>query len=104
RRCNQRKEKNEEFFLATFMFSDAAETKVGQALWVDKMNRVYFRGRGVGGAIRKRMRPLNLVTPSGIYAGKGIGVEIVLVQRESEFSGSRLRDNFTAGHGLLPRL
>ncbi|HNO75746.1 MAG TPA: hypothetical protein PKG49_09075 [Nitrosomonas mobilis] len=76
RRCNQRKEKDEEFFLATFMFSDAAQTKVGQELWVEKMNRLYFRGRGVGSAIRKRMRPLNLVTPSGLYAGKSIGVEI----------------------------
>lgn len=83
RRCNKEAEKDEEFFLATFMFSEASQSRVGKALWAEKMNRVYFRGRGVGSAIRKRMNRVNLTTASGIYYGKGFALEIDYARLET---------------------
>lgn len=75
-RCNVALEKDEEFFLATFMFSEAGRTPAGKALWTEKMSRVYFRGRGVGNTIRKRMKRVAITTPCGIYYREGFALDI----------------------------
>ncbi|MFQ5752275.1 MAG: hypothetical protein ACE5HI_09785, partial [bacterium] len=51
--------------------------------WQEKMRRLYFRGRGVGNAISKKMQEVNMVTPQGIYFGKRMALEIDYSRLES---------------------
>jgi len=76
RACNQGVEKDEEFFLATFMFSEAGVGQAGKALWKEQMKRSLFRERGVGRAIRSRLKIVSLNSPAGLYLGNRYGLEI----------------------------
>ena len=83
RRCNQHHEKDEEFFLASLMFSDAGIGEAGRALWQQTVRSMLFRKRGVGKAIRTLLRPVELRSPAGLYLRNGYALEIDYARLES---------------------
>lgn len=73
-KCNQGIGKDEEFFLATFMFSNAGVSKTGKRLWSEKLHRMYYKNIGLKRKIAQNLNQSSLLTPSGIYLGKGITI------------------------------
>ncbi|GAK61226.1 hypothetical protein U27_01125 [Candidatus Vecturithrix granuli] len=69
-RCNQSAGKDEEFFLATFMFSHAGISKAGQRLWSEKVHRMFQKNVGLKRKIAEGLKYANLVTPAGIFIGR----------------------------------
>jgi hypothetical protein len=76
RYCNQKGSKDEEVFLASLMFSDAAMKATGMAMWNSRLPRMLDRHRGVRLAIQQRMSQVELVSPAGIYFGSRLAHKI----------------------------
>lgn len=72
--CNQRAGKDEEYFLATLMFSEAGVTEGGRKLWNERLRRMYEKNVGLRGRIAQSLRRRNVFTPAGIYLGRGMTV------------------------------
>ena len=70
--CNQVAGKDEEYFLATLMFSNAGITEVGKKLWNEKLKRMYEKNLGLRRKVAESMQWRRLSTPAGIYLGKGM--------------------------------
>lgn len=69
--CNNSSGKDEEYFLATFMFSDAGTSEAGKKLWNQKLNRMYDKNIGLRGKIAQNIESAKeIYTPTGIYLGK----------------------------------
>ena len=74
--CNQGLGKDEEFFLATFMFSRAGVSEAGKKLWSEKLHRMYDKNIGLKRKIRDHLNQSSMSTPSGIYLGSGMSITI----------------------------
>lgn len=72
--CNKGAGKDEEFFLATFMFSYAGVSEAGTMLWTEKLNRMYDKNIGLRRKIADHLILSSLYTPSGIYLGNGMTI------------------------------
>lgn len=68
--CNSSAGKDEEFFLATFMFSEAGESIAGKKLWDEKLHRMYDKNKGLKRKIAQNLKYSDCVTHSGIYLGR----------------------------------
>lgn len=68
-KCNHGAGKDEEFFLATFMFSDAGISEAGKQLWSEKMHRAYEKNIGLKRKIADSLKRKEIVTPAGIILG-----------------------------------
>lgn len=73
--CNQDPGKDEEFFLATFMFSEAGVSPAGKRLWDEKLHRMYEKNLGLKKRIASSLHDIDLFTPSGLYIGRRLAVE-----------------------------
>jgi hypothetical protein len=73
--CNKDAGKDEEFFLATFMFSYAGVSEAGKRLWTEKLNRMYEKNIGLRRKIADHLNQSSFYTPSGIYLGKGMTIK-----------------------------
>ena len=74
-KCNQTAGKDEEFFLATFMFSEAGVSDAGKKLWEQKLRRMYEKNLGLKRKIAQNLSRRNVVTPAGIYLGKTMMID-----------------------------
>lgn len=74
-KCNKATEKDEELFLATFMFSQAGVSKEGKRLWAEKINRMYEKNKGLRRIISNSLKHYHTFTPAGIYAGGKMTIE-----------------------------
>ena len=72
--CNNNKGKDEKYFLATFMFSEAGVTSSGKKLWEQKLYRMYKKNTGLRHKIVKSVKRLNVFTPSGIFIRRGLAI------------------------------
>jgi hypothetical protein len=66
-RCNEGAQIDEDYFRATFMFSDAGITPVGKKLWDQKLDKKYKNDLGLRRKIAQDLEEVNLVTPRGLY-------------------------------------
>lgn len=66
-KCNNGMSKDEEFFLATFLFSDAGVSEAGQKIWNARQRRAYDKNSGLKRAIIRALREVNIFTPTGIW-------------------------------------
>ena len=73
--CNLGSGVDEEFFLASFMFSEAGVTSTGKTLWEQKLHRMYAKNNGLRRRIATLLRRVNLVTPSGLFIKRGIVIK-----------------------------
>jgi len=73
-KCNQGAGKDEEYFLATLMFSEAGITETGKKLWNGRLRRMYEKNIGLRRKIVDSMRHREFSTPAGIYLGRGMTV------------------------------
>ncbi len=73
--CNKSTEKDEELFLATFMFSQAGGSKEGKRLWNQKIDRMYEKNTGLRRIISKSLQYDHTYTPAGLYIGKQMTIE-----------------------------
>jgi len=69
-KCNQGLGKDEEFFLATFMFSSAGESPAGKQLWAQKIKGAYKKNLGLRHKIVEHLKQADLLTPVGIFLGR----------------------------------
>lgn len=74
--CNQGAGKEEEFFLATFMFSEAGSTPAGQQLWAEKLDRMYQKNLGLRKTIARVLSDKLVWTPTGLYLGRHMTIKI----------------------------
>ena len=74
-RCNQDPGKDEEFFLATFMFSYAGATDAGKSLWAGKLKRMYEKNLGLKKKIAEHLQHAEIVTPAGLFLGRRMAIE-----------------------------
>lgn len=68
--CNQIASRDEEYFLAALMFSDAGVTNPGRKLWTEKLHRMYAKNLGLRRQVARSLRQIELTTPAGIYLGQ----------------------------------
>jgi hypothetical protein len=74
--CNQGAGKDEEFFLATFMFSEAGSTHAGKQLWAEKLDRTYQKNLGLRKTIARALSHKQIWTPTGLYLGRRMTIKI----------------------------
>ena len=74
RSCNEGAAKDEELFLATFMFTEAGISDAGKKLWDEKLHRMYRKNPGLKKHIARSLQDVNLVTSSGIHLGKRLAI------------------------------
>jgi hypothetical protein len=74
-KCNSGAGKDEDYFLATFMFSKAGVTHAGKLLWKQRLNRMFRKNLGLRRKIAKGLSYESLVTPTGIYLGRRMGLQ-----------------------------
>lgn len=67
--CNKVTEMDEDFFLATIMFTEAGETPEGKIFWDDFLRRMFKKNPALRGKIRRSLSMRNAHTPSGIFLG-----------------------------------
>lgn len=73
--CNNKFGKDEEFFLASFMFTDAGTSDAGKLLWKEKLHRMYNKNIGLKRKIAEHLKPVDVISKGGIFLRKGIGVK-----------------------------
>lgn len=73
-KCNRGAGKDEEYFLATLMFTEAGVTEVGKKLWNGRLRRMYEKNIGLRRRIARSIRRRDVLTPAGIYLGRGMTV------------------------------
>lgn len=74
--CNQGAGKDEEFFLATFMFSEAGATPTGEQLWAEKLDRMYQKNLGLRKTIARGLSHKQVWTPTGLYLGRHMTIKV----------------------------
>ena len=81
-KCNREAGKDEEYFLATLMFSDAGITSAGVRLWKEKLRRMYQKNLGLKGKISSLLAYKRVYTPYGLYLGRRrtLGFEITRLE------------------------
>ena len=86
KKCNKLTEKDEEHFLATFMFGPAGVTQVGKQLWGEKLHRMYEKNQGIRQRIGTSLQKIEFVTPHGLFVRHGLGVKLERGRLESVVS------------------
>jgi hypothetical protein len=76
KKCNQGFEKDEELFLATFMFTDAGVSDTGKSLWDEKLHRMYEKNLGLKRKIAQLLKEVDVKTPSGIFLGRRMAIQL----------------------------
>lgn len=66
---------DEDYFVATCMFSDAGVTMAGTALWKQRLRRMYDKNLGLRKRIARSITWRNVVTPVGIFLGRRLILE-----------------------------
>ena len=74
-RCNGASGRDEEYFLATLMFSQAGVAATGMKLWDQKLRRMYEKNIGLRRRIARSLRRGHVSTPAGIYLGRATTLE-----------------------------
>jgi hypothetical protein len=74
-KCNQGAGRDEDYFLATLMFSEAGVTPAGKKVWVDRLHRSYQKNVGLRRKIANSLQHRQIFTPAGIYIGRGMTIE-----------------------------
>ena len=74
--CNNLFGKDEDYFFASFMFSEAGVSVAGKKLWKEKLHRMYKKNSGLRRKIAQNLKPINLFTPHGIFTGRKILIKI----------------------------
>jgi len=74
-KCNQGAGKDEDYFLATLMFSEAGVTPAGKKVWNDRLRRSYEKNVGLRRQIAGSLQHREMVTPGGIYLGRGMTIK-----------------------------
>ena len=74
--CNSGAGKDEEFFLATFMFGPAGGTRVGKRLWDQKIRRALGKNLGLRRRIAGNLHPVEVHSPYGLFIRKGMGIQL----------------------------
>jgi hypothetical protein len=72
--CNRDAGKDEEFFLATFMFSEAGISPAGVSLWDEKLYRMYGKNVGLRRRIASSLRHVDLINPRGLFVGRRLAI------------------------------
>ena len=70
RSCNGGAGKDEEYFLAILMFSQAGISPVGHSLWSQKLRRMYSKNLGLRAKIVRAVKQTEVITPAGLLIGK----------------------------------
>lgn len=68
--CNGGFSKDEDLFLAAFMFSSAGISEVGQAIWRQTLRRAYSKNPGLRWRISRSIQEVEVSTPAGLYLGR----------------------------------
>lgn len=68
--CNNKYAKDEEYFIASMMFTDAGDSVAGNMLWKQRLERMYSKNRGIRNKIARTLKRKSLHTPAGLYLGK----------------------------------
>lgn len=74
-KCNSGAGKDEDYFLATFMFSEAGITDAGKILWKQRLDRMFRKNLGLRRRIAKGLSYRPVVTATGIYLGRRMGLQ-----------------------------
>lgn len=74
--CNNAAGRDEEYFLAALMFSDAGVTEPGKKLWNQKLQRMYAKNLGLRRHIGSALQAVQLTTPAGIHLGRRMALSI----------------------------
>lgn len=75
-KCNNSEGKDEEYFLATFMFSEAGVSIAGKKLWKEKINRMYEKNLGLKRKIAENIKPINISILDNSSTEKRLGIEL----------------------------
>lgn len=75
-KCNNSSGKDEEYFLATFMFSEVGVSGAGKKLWQERLHRRYKEDLGLRRKIVQNLSPKDIYTPYGIFIGKRMTIEL----------------------------
>jgi len=73
--CNAGSAKDEDLFLATFMFTEAGVTDTGKKLWDQKLHRMYKKNIGLRKLIASSLKKIELTTLAGIYLGRRLAIK-----------------------------
>jgi len=72
--CNSGFQKDEDYFRAVIMFSQAGVSPAGKMLWSQSVHRMYQKDRGIRKVIARSFHWTGVTTPNGIYRGKHLGI------------------------------
>jgi hypothetical protein len=75
-RCNSKAGIDEEYFLGVHMFSEAALSDAGKALWKQKLVRTYRKNRGLRNLLARSLIQVRIWTPNGLYLGTREGITL----------------------------
>jgi hypothetical protein len=70
--CNGGAAKDEDYFFATFMFSDAGITSPGKALWKQRLHSMFSKSDGVHRTITTRLTYQRITRARRVYLGRRI--------------------------------
>lgn len=62
--CNNEASLDEEYFLATFMFSEAGKSESGKKLWAEKLHRMYDKNLGIRRKIASSFKEISVLDKS----------------------------------------
>ncbi len=74
-KCNNLAGKDEDYFFATFMFSDAGISDAGKRLWKEKLHRMYEKNAGLRRKIAQNLSEKDIYTSHGLSLGKKMVIE-----------------------------
>lgn len=74
-KCNSGAGKDEDYFLATFMFSEAGITDAGKTLWRQRLHRMFSKNLGLRRKIASGISHRRVATPGGIYLGRRMAIQ-----------------------------
>lgn len=80
--CNQGAGKDEEYFLASIMFTRAGSSTTGRQLWREKLRRMYAKNLGLRYRIAASLQRVNVHTPAGLFLGRHLAQNPDLVRLE----------------------
>jgi len=74
-RCNHDVGEDEEFFLATFMFTQGGVSEAGNKLWAEKLHRMYEKNLGLKRKIAQALSYADILTPAGLFLGRKMAIQ-----------------------------
>lgn len=74
-KCNGGAGKDEDYFLATFMFSDAGITNAGATLWRQRLHKMFKKNLGLRQKIASGLSYKHVTTATGIHLGRRMALQ-----------------------------